>query len=138
MAIDATGKPMISTTGPVNTGPKIPKAPKIGNIKMPPKVAQPEQQVVANNKPQINLQNLKDDDKRILNIHLTPSFKKVLSQLFGEDLFPGMGTNEPTVIVPAKLVAERFGSINNFRSIIKKDDNVPPSQMTSPQNMEKV
>ena len=51
---------------------------------------------------------------------------------------PGMGTNEPTVIVPAKLVAERFGSINNFRSIIKKDDNVPPSQMTSPQNMEKV
>ena len=42
MAIDATGKPMMSTTGPVNTGPKIPKAPKIGNIKMPPKVAQPK------------------------------------------------------------------------------------------------
>ena len=142
MAIDATGKPMMSTTGPLNTRPRLPKAPKIGRLELPPqtrpRVQQPPQEVVQTTEPQINLQNLKDDDKRILDIHLTPSFKKVLSQLFGEDLFPGMGTNEPTVIVPAKLVAERFGSINNFRSIIKKDDNVPPSQMTSPQNMEKV
>mgnify|MGYP000214986946 FL=1 len=84
---------------------------------------------------QINLQNLKDDDKRILDIHLTPSFKRVLSQVFGKDLFPGMGSNEPTVMIPAKLVAEKFGSIDNFRSLIKEDDNVPPSQgnMTSPQ-----
>ena len=142
MAIDATGKPMMSTTGPLNNRPKVPQAPNIGKLELPPetrpRVQQPTQEVVQASRPQINLQNLKDDDKRILDIHLTPSFKRVLSQLFGEDLFPGMGIKEPTVIVPAKLVAERFGSINNFRSIIKKDDNnVPPSQgnMTSPQTI---
>ncbi len=138
MAIDATGKPMMSTTGSLNNRPKVPQAPKIGRLE-PQQVTQPKQAVeakpVTQAKPQINLQNLKDDDKRILDIHLTPSFKRVLSQVFGEDLFPGMGRKEPTVILPAKLVAEKFGSIDNFRSLIKEDDNVPPSQgnMTSPQ-----
>ena len=139
MAIDATGKPMMSTTGPLNTRPRLFKAPKIGRLELPPqtkpRVQQPPQEVVQTTEPQINLQNLKDDDKRILDIHLTPSFKRVLSQVFGKDLFPGMGSNEPTVMIPAKLVAEKFGSIDNFRSLIKEDDNVPPSQgnMTSPQ-----
>lgn len=138
MAIGPDGKPTMSTTGPVNTAPRTPKAPKIGRLE-PKQVTQPKQAVAAKPvtpvKPQINLQNLKDDDKRILDIHLTPSFKRVLSQVFGEDLFPGIGRKEPTVILPAKLVAEKFGSIDNFRSLIQEDDNVPPSQgnMTSPQ-----
>ena len=38
--------------------------------------------------PQINLENLKDDDKRILNIHLTPSLKNVFNRIFGQDIFP--------------------------------------------------
>ena len=81
MAIDATGKPMMSTTGPLNNRPKVPQAPKIGRLE-PQQVTQPKEAVVAKPvtqiKPQINLQNLKDDDKRILDIHLTPSFKRVL------------------------------------------------------------
>ena len=99
-------------------------------------------------KPSINLDNLKDDDKRILNIHLTPSFKNVLNKVFGQDIFPQYGISENTVSIPRSIIIERFGSMSNFRQIVQRDgnnNNVPPSQptqaeglMTSPQNMETV
>ena len=108
---------------------------KMGNIKKPePKVVQknlPEERV-----PLINLVNLRDEDKRILNIHLTPSLKNVFSKIFGQDIFPEFGINENTVSIPTSIIVDRFGSINDFKTMIQRDEtNVPPSQgiMTSPQ-----
>ena len=86
--------------------------------------------------PQINLENLKDDDKRILNIHLTPSFKNVFNKVFGQDIFPEFGLKENTVSIPKSIIVDRFGSMSNFKQMVQKDENnVPPSQglMTSPQ-----
>ncbi len=88
--------------------------------------------------PQINLENLRDEDKRILNIHLTPSLKNVFTRIFGQDIFPEFGINENTVSIPTSIIVDRFGSINDFKTMIQRDDNnVPPSQgiMTSPQTM---
>ena len=136
MAVDYKGQPLTNQTAFSTTGIMNQKPAKLKPLKMPTQRAVAEKATPDRvEQPKVNLQNLKDDDKRILNIHLTPSFKRVLSQVFGKDLFPGMGSNEPTVMIPAKLVAEKFGSIDNFRSLIKEDDNVPPSQgnMTSPQ-----
>ena len=136
MAVDYKGQPLTQQTAFTTTGIMNKKPAVLKPLKMPTQKAVEEKATPQRvDQPKVNLENLKDDDKRILNIHLTPSFKRVLSQVFGEDLFPGMGRKEPTVILPAKLVAEKFGSIDNFRSLIKEDDNVPPSQgnMTSPQ-----
>ena len=106
------------------------------NYKKPePKVVQknlPEERV-----PQVNLENLRDEDKRLLNIHLTPSLKNVFSRIFGQDIFPEFGINENTVNIPTSIIVDRFGSLNNFKKMIQRDanNNVPPSQgiMTSPQ-----
>ena len=95
-----------------------------------------EQRVVERPQPQIDLSNLKDDDKRILNIHLTPSFKNVLNKIFGQDVFPEFGVKENTVSIPTSIIVDRFGSVANFKQMVRKDENnVPPSQglMTSPQ-----
>ena len=95
-----------------------------------------EQRVVERPQPQIDLSNLKDDDKRILNIHLTPSFKNVLNKVFGQDMFPEFGVKENTVSIPTSIIVDRFGSVANFKQMVRKDENnVPPSQglMTSPQ-----
>ena len=119
----------------MNRKPAKLKPLKMGNIKKPePKVVQknlPEERV-----PQINLENLRDEDKRILNIHLTPSLKNVFSRIFGQDIFPEFGISENTVSIPASIIVDRFGSINDFKTMIQRDEtNVPPSQgiMTSPQ-----
>ena len=105
-------------------------------------VRKPEPKVVQKNLPeerlpQINLENLRDDDKRILNIHLTPSLKNVFNRIFGQDIFPEFGLTENTVSIPKSIVVDRFGSLSNFQKMIRRDDNnnVPPSQgiMTSPQ-----
>ena len=80
-------------------------------------------------RPSVNLQDLQDDDKRILNVHLTPSLKGVLNRLFGSDLFPGLGTGEPTISVSKKIIEERFGSTDKFMSMVQpmgKDEIVPP------------
>ncbi len=142
MAVDFKGQPLtnqsiFSTTGLLNRKPAEMESAKIPQIKKPePKVVQknlPEERL-----PQINLENLRDDDKRILNIHLTPSLKNVFNRIFGQDIFPEFGINENTVSVPASIIVDRFGSMDNFRKMIQRDDNnVPPSQglMTSPQTM---
>ena len=81
---------------------------------------------------------MRDEDKRILNIHLTPSLKNVFTRIFGQDIFPEFGINENTVSIPTSIIVDRFGSINDFKTMIQRDDNnVPPSQgiMTSPQTM---
>jgi hypothetical protein len=109
---------------------------KIPQIKKPkPKVVQknlPEERL-----PQINLENLRDDDKRILNIHLTPSLKNVFNRIFGQDIFPEFGINENTVSIPTSIIVDRFGSLQDFKKMIQRDETnqVPPSQglMTSPQ-----
>ena len=142
MAVNYKGEPIttetaFTTTGIMNRKPSKLKPLKMGNIKKPePKVVQknlPEERV-----PQINLENLRDEDKRILNIHLTPSLKNVFSRIFGQDIFPEFGINENTVSIPTSIIVDRFGSINDFKTMIQRDDNnVPPSQgiMTSPQTM---
>ena len=119
----------------MNRKPAKLKPLKMGNIKQPkPKVVQknlPEERV-----PQINLENLRDEDKRILNIHLTPSLKNVFTRIFGQDIFPEFGISENTVSIPTSIIVDRFGSINDFKTMIQRDEtNVPPSQgiMTSPQ-----
>ena len=142
MAVNYKGEPIttetaFTTTGIMNRKPSKLKPLKMGNIKKPePKVVQknlPEERV-----PQINLENLRDEDKRILNIHLTPSLKNVFSRIFGQDIFPEFGISENTVSIPTSIIVDRFGSINDFKTMIQRDaNNVPPSQgiMTSPQTM---
>ena len=140
MAVDYRGQPITTQTAFTNTGIMNRKPPVLKPIKMPTSKAieqrVAEQQVVEKPKPQIDLSNLKDDDKRILNIHLTPSFKNVLNKVFGQDIFPEFGIKENTVSIPTSMIIDRFGSLSNFQKMIQRDDNnVPPSQglMTSPQ-----
>ena len=145
MAVDYKGQPLtqqtaFTTTGLMNRKPEPVRPLKMAAIKEPkPEVVQknlPEERL-----PQINLENLRDDDKRILNIHLTPSLKNVFSRIFGQDIFPEFGLSENTVSIPKSIIVDRFGSMDNFRKMIQRDDNnVPPSQglMTSPQTTKTV
>ena len=147
MAVDYKGQPLTTQTAFSTTGLMNQKPAKLKPLKMPKQEQQSKPRVVqqkpVENKPTVNLQNLKDDDKRILNIHLTPSFKNVLNKVFGQDMFPEFGIGENTVSIPRSIILERFGSMSNFRQMVQRDgnnNNVPPSQglMTSPQNMETV
>ena len=140
MAVDYRGQPIPTPTAFPTTGLMNKKPAELKPLKMPTTKAvekrATEQRVVEGPQPQIDLSNLKDDDKRILNIHLTPSFKNVLNKVFGQDIFPEFGVKENTVSIPTSIIVDRFGSIANFKQMVRKDENnVPPSQglMTSPQ-----
>ena len=140
MAVDYKGQPLTTQTAFSTTGLMNQKPAKLKPLKMPKQEQQSKPRVVqqkpVENKPTVNLQNLKDDDKRILNIHLTPSLKNVFNRIFGQDIFPEFGLTENTVSIPKSIVVDRFGSLENFQNMIRRDDNnVPPSQglMTSPQ-----
>tara|TARA_Y100000033_G_scaffold27515_1_gene26138 strand:+ start:166 stop:594 length:429 start_codon:yes stop_codon:yes gene_type:complete len=140
MAVDYRGQPITNQTAFTTTGIMNKKPAALRPLKMPtPEAVEKratEQRVVERPQPQINLSNLKDDDKRILNIHLTPSFKNVLNKVFGQDIFPEFGVKENTVSIPTSIIVDRFGSVANFKQMVRKDENnVPPSQglMTSPQ-----
>ena len=140
MAIDYKGQPITNQTAFTTTGIMNKKPAALKPLKMPTSEAvekkATEQRVVERPQPQIDLSNLKDDDKRILNIHLTPSFKNVLNKVFGQDMFPEFGVKENTVSIPTSIIVDRFGSVANFKQMVRKDENnVPPSQglMTSPQ-----
>tara|TARA_R110000765_G_scaffold403449_1_gene499493 strand:- start:61 stop:507 length:447 start_codon:yes stop_codon:yes gene_type:complete len=137
MAIDYTGKPSTSMTGTIGATPFVPKAPDTSNLGVPEvsaerierKEVKPQQKVKAQPGSSVNIESLQDDDKRILNVHLTPSLKGVLNRLFGSDLFPGIGTGEPTISISKKIITERFGSVDKFMSMvqpIEKDEIVPP------------
>ena len=141
MAVDYKGQPLTQQTAFTTTGIMNKKPAVLKPLKMPTEKAV-EQKATPQRIPQqkVNLENLKDDDKRILNIHLTPSFKNVLSKIFGQDIFPQFGIGENTVSIPRSIIIERFGSMSNFRQLVQKDgnnNNVPPSQgiMTSPQTI---
>jgi len=141
MAVDYKGQPLtqqtaFSTTGIMNKKPAVLKPLKMPTQKAVEEKATPQRV----DQPKVNLENLKDDDKRILNIHLTPSFKNVLSKVFGQDIFPQFGIGENTVSIPRSIIIERFGSMSSFKQMVQKDgknNNVPPSQgiMTSPQTL---
>ena len=141
MAVDYKGQPLTQQTAFTTTGIMNKKPAALKPLKMPTQKAveaKAVEQKPITDKPSINLDNLKDDDKRILNIHLTPSFKNVLNKVFGQDIFPQYGISENTVSIPRSIIIERFGSMSNFRQIVQRDgnnNNVPPSQgiMTSPQ-----
>ena len=140
MAVDYRGQPITNQTAFTTTGIMNKKPAALKPLKMPTSEAvekrATEQRVVERPQPQIDLSNLKDDDKRILNIHLTPSFKNVLNKIFGQDVFPEFGVKENTVSIPTSIIVDRFGSVANFKQMVRKDENnVPPSQglMTSPQ-----
>ena len=142
MAVDYRGQPITNQTAFTTTGIMNKKPAALKPLKMPTTEAvekrATEQRVVKRPQPQIDLSNLKDDDKRILNIHLTPSFKNVLNKVFGQDMFPEFGVKENTVSIPTSIIVDRFGSVANFKQMVRKDENnVPPSQglMTSPQTM---
>ena len=135
MAIDYTGKTATatSTTGTIGATPFVPEAPDTSNLVVPQveekKVVAPQREVKAQPRSSVNIESLQDDDKRILNVHLTPSLKGVLNRLFGSDLFPGIGTGEPTISISKKIITERFGSVDKFMSMvqpIEKDEIVPP------------
>ena len=139
MAVDYKGQPLTQQTAFTTTGIMNKKPAAIKPLKMPTQKAVEEKATPQRvDQPKVNLENLKDDDKRILNIHLTPSFKNVLSKVFGQDIFPQFGIGENTVSIPRSIIIERFGSMSSFRQMVQKDgknNNVPPSQgiMTSPQ-----
>ena len=143
MAVDYRGQPITKQTAFTTTGMMNRKPMPIKPLKMPTakdvEQKATQQRVVEKEKPQIDLSNLKDDDKRILNIHLTPSLKNVFNKVFGQDIFPEFGIKENTVSIPTSIIVDRFGSLSNFRSMVQRDanNNVPPSQgiMTSPQTM---
>ena len=145
MAVDYRGQPITQQTAFTTTGLMNRKAEPIKPLKMAA-IKEPKPEIVQENLPeerlpQINLENLRDDDKRILNIHLTPSLKNVFNRIFGQDIFPEFGLSENTVSIPKSIVVDRFGSMDNFRKMIQRDDNnVPPSQglMTSPQTTKTV
>ena len=136
MAIDYTGKTSTSTTGTIGATPFVPKPADTSNLgiqqpiaKKPEVASEVIQEVAPKVRPSVNLQDLQDDDKRILNVHLTPSLKGVFNKLFGSDLFPGIGTGEPTISVSKKIITERFGSVDKFMSMvqpIEKDEIVTP------------
>ena len=141
MAVDYRGQPItdqtaFTTTGIMNRKPAEVKPLKMPAIKQPkPKIE--EKQLAEERIPQINLENLRDTDKQVLNMHLTPSLKNVFNRIFGQDIFPEFGISENTVSVPASIIVDRFGSVDNFKNLIQNQSNtnVPPSQgiMTSPQ-----
>ena len=143
MAIDYRGQPITNQTAFTTTGIMNRKAITPAPLKMPtPKIDEKKtvQRRAVEGKEQVgmkpDLSNLRDDDKRILNIHLTPSLKNVFNRIFGQDIFPEFGLSENTVSIPKSIVVDRFGSLENFQKMIRRDDNnVPPSQgiMTSPQ-----
>ena len=141
MAVDYKGQPLTNQTAFSTTGIMNKKPAKLKPLKMPTQRAVAEKATPDRvEQPKVNLQNLKDDDKRILNIHLTPSFKNVLNKVFGQDIFPEFGIGENTVSIPRSIILERFGSMSNFRQMVQRDgnnNNVPPSQgiMTSPQTI---
>ena len=143
MAVDYRGQPItdqtaFTTTGIMNRKPAPVTPPKIPAVKQPrPKIE--EKELAEERIPQINLENLRDTDKQVLNMHLTPSLKNVFNRIFGQDIFPEFGIKENTVSIPTSIIVDRFGSLSNFRSMVQRDanNNVPPSQgiMTSPQTM---
>ena len=148
MAIDYKGQPINNQTAFTTTGIMNRKANMPAPLKMPtPKVEEKkpvEKKVTQGDSPvsmKPDLSNLRDDDKRILNIHLTPSLKTVLNKVFGGDLFPDLGIQESTVSVPVSRIVNRFGSVQSFMNMVQEqregNNNVPPSQglMTSPQTM---
>ena len=148
MAIDYKGQPITNQTAFTTTGIMNRKANMPAPLKMPtPKVEEKkpvEKKVTQDDSPvamKPDLSNLRDDDKRILNIHLTPSLKTVLNKVFGGDLFPDLGIQESTVSVPVSRIVNRFGSVQSFMNMVQEqregNNNVPPSQglMTSPQTM---
>ena len=148
MAIDYRGQPITNQTAFTTTGIMNRKANMPAPLKMPtPKVEEKkpvEKKVTHGDSPvdmKPDLSNLRDDDKRILNIHLTPSLKTVLNKVFGGDLFPDLGIQESTVSVPVSRIVNRFGSVQSFMNMVQEqregNNNVPPSQglMTSPQTM---
>ena len=142
MAVDYKGQPLTNQTAFSTTGIMNQKPAKLKPLKMPTQRAVAEKATPDRvDQPKVNLQNLKDDDKRILNIHLTPSLKTVLNKVFGGDLFPDLGIQESTVSVPVSRIVNRFGSVQSFMNMVQEqregNNNVPPSQglMTSPQTM---
>ena len=141
MAVDYKGQPLTQQTAFTTTGIMNKKPVALKPLKMPTEKAVEEKVTPQRvDQPKVNLENLKDDDKRILNIHLTPSFKNVLSKVFGQDIFPQFGIGENTVSIPRSIIIERFGSMSSFRQMVQKDgknNNVPPSQgiMTSTQTI---
>ena len=133
MAIDYTGKTATSTTGTIGATPFVPQAADTSNLGVPEvsteKVVASQGEVKTQPRPSVDLQDLQDDDKRTLNVHLTPSLKGVFNRLFGSDLFPGLGTGEPTISISKKIIEERFGSVDKFMSMVQpiaKDEIVPP------------
>ena len=140
MAVDYKGQPITDQTAFTTTGIMNKKPADVAPLKMPAiKEPQPkieEKQLAEERIPQINLENLRDTDRQVLNMHLTPSLKNVFNRIFGQDIFPEFGLTENTVSIPKSIVVDRFGSLENFQKMVQRDDNnVPPSQglMTSPQ-----
>ena len=122
MAVDYKGQPLTNQTAFSTTGIMNKKPAKLKPLKMPTQRAVAEKATPDRvEQPKVNLQNLKDDDKRILNIHLTPSFKNVLNKVFGQDIFPEFGIGENTVSIPRSIIIERFGSMSNFRQMVQRD-----------------
>ena len=138
MAIDYKGEPAVSTTGTIGATPFVPKpadtSQLVDNMTQQQEqgagLVERPQPESATQSPQIDLNSLQDDDKRILNVHLTPSLKNVFNKIFGADLFPGIGIGEPTISVSKKIIENRFGSVDKFMSMVKpieQDEIVPPA-----------
>jgi len=159
MAIDATGKP--TTTGMMDSRPKVPKAPNLSNLGKADKKVSPNPQPVTEKKTDPiqdelanRLKKLTAEDNAALDSALSPSVREAIGKILPEvkPLMDRFGSNEPNVIIPlsvAKTFAiKRYGgdenqAVKSFMSDMLTDmeqpmeqqTTVPPSQglMTSPQ-----
>ena len=120
MAIDYTGKTATSTTGTIGATPFVPKAPDTSNlgvsqpIKKTPSTDIAKKPVAPQARPSVNLQDLQDDDKRTLNVHLTPSLKGVLigslALIYSQDWERG----NPQSVYQRKLLKNDLAVLTNL------------------------
>jgi hypothetical protein len=147
MAIDNKGRP--TTTGIMNDGPNIPKAPNLSALgrgqDMPkqetPKVtAEPEpRNPLKDEFPEATdmelefaerAKSLTDEDQAALQTVLSPSVRKALGKIIPEfkEVMDAYGTNEPNVVIPASLMSSYamrvYGVQNQNEALARFYDDV--------------
>ena len=152
MAIDAMGRP--TTTGMMDSKPKVPKAPNLSNLKPAkqtkknmPQQAQPVMQAKAPTTQEEKilskfpgLKNLTVEDNAVLDTVLSPSVKTAIVKIAPElkEIINSFGTNEPNVVIPlsmaTKYASAKYGgegqeAIQNFTNDLLALNDLDIEQM---------
>ena len=114
MAIDYTGKTATSTTGTIGATPFVPKPADTSNLGVSQPTAKKPTTVAPQVRPSLNLQDLQDDDKRTLNVHLTPSLKGVLNRLLDLIYSQDWERGNPQSVYQRKLLKNDLAVLTNL------------------------